>query len=361
MPLGQNVTVDSFTRLEDVASDWDELADELDASPFLRPGWIARWWKAFGRGRSEIIAVRVGGCVKAIMPVYQYRGALYSPTNWHTPSFGPLAAAEGPAFRLAQALFASHPRKVTLSFLDDEATSWFVKAALPAGYRVLSRPMQHSPYLSIRGSWGDFEHSLSKKLRTELRRRQKRLEELGDVKVEVSDGTVNLEGQLDDGYRIEGAGWKGERNTAIQSRLDTRRFYTDVARWAADRGWLRLAFLRIGGLAIAFDYCLEDNRRHYLLKTGYDPAYNKYGPGMLLRYHMLARVFGNGIASYEFLGGDSAWKRSWTNTFRTKLLLQAFASSPLGVAEFVAYKRGRQIAKRCLELFSRPGAHVIQG
>ena len=80
---------------------------------------------------------------------------------------------------------------------------------------------------------------------------------------------------------MEGSGWK--TRTAIASRPDTRRFYRDVARWAAGRGWLRLGFLRLDGRALAFDFCLEHAGTHYLLKTGFDPAFRAYGPGMLMR------------------------------------------------------------------------------
>jgi Acetyltransferase (GNAT) domain len=35
------------------------------------------------------------------------------------------------------------------------------------------------------------------------------------------------------------------------------RFYREVARWAAERGWFRLALFRLDGRTIALDLCLE--------------------------------------------------------------------------------------------------------
>ncbi|HKP88939.1 MAG TPA: GNAT family N-acetyltransferase, partial [Thermoleophilaceae bacterium] len=40
---------------------------------------------------------------------------------------------------------------------------------------------------------------------------------------------------------------------------------------AAEQGWLRLAFLRLDGRAIAFDMCLEHGGAFYVLKGGFDP------------------------------------------------------------------------------------------
>src|SRR5207247_10269646 len=68
--------------------------------------------------------------------------------------------------------------------------------------------------------------------------------------LEVVDGSERLDELLEEGFRVEASGWKSRAGTAIASRPDTRRFYTDVARWASDRGWLRLAFLRLGGRAL---------------------------------------------------------------------------------------------------------------
>ena len=37
---------------------------------------------------------------------------------------------------------------------------------------------------------------------------------------------------------MEALGWKGEADTAILSRPETRRFYEELARWASARGLL---------------------------------------------------------------------------------------------------------------------------
>jgi hypothetical protein len=70
-------------------------------------------------------------------------------------------------------------------------------------------------------------------------------------------------------HAIEASGWKGERGAAIISRPETRSFYTEVSRWAARNGWLRLAFLRLDGRALAFQCGLEDGGTHYFLKGGF--------------------------------------------------------------------------------------------
>jgi hypothetical protein len=70
--------------------------------------------------------------------------------------------------------------------------------------------------------------------------------------------------------------------TAIACDPDITRFYVTYALRAADRGWLRLHFLRAGSARVAFDYSLSFANRIFLLKLGYDPAFAPFSPSNLL-------------------------------------------------------------------------------
>src|SRR5205085_12112128 len=131
-----------------------------------------------------------------------------------------------------------------------------------------------------------------------------------------------------EGFRIEGSGWKSEQGTAILSRPETARFYEEIARWARERGWLRLGFLRVGGKAIAFQLVLDADGAFYYLKGGYDSEYAKAGPGQLITQRIVRLAFEQGRRSFEFLGSDESWKLDWTKTCRQRLLLHVLSRSP---------------------------------
>jgi len=331
--------------LEPLVADWERLAQDVKASPFLWPGWIAVWWRAFGAGRLQILTVHENGHLTGVLPLRKLRGALLSPTNSHTPQFGFLAATETARERLVHAAFAQEPRHLGLSYLDPHGgdASLVRAAADEARYRVFAESIPAAPYVATDGSWDSYEQGLRRKFRSEIRRRRRRLEEEGPLTLEVSDGTERLDELLEEGFRVEGSGWKETYGTSIRSSSATRRFYTEVAQWAAERGWLRLAFLRLSGRTLAFDYCLEYNRIHYLLKTGYDPAYGKFAPGMLIRHMMLARAFSGEIDTYDFLGVgfDFAWKREWSSTEQQRLFLHMFAPTALGLLDQAVFLGGR--------------------
>jgi CelD/BcsL family acetyltransferase involved in cellulose biosynthesis len=206
---------------------------------------------------------------------------------------------------------------------------------------VLSRVLERSPYIPVRTSFAQYQEQVPAKQRHDLARRRRRLEEQGEVRLEIRTD-VSPEA-LAEFVRLEESGWKAGDAVAEDTRA--RRFYTDVAAWAAQRGLLRIAFLRVGEQAIAADLAIETERRHYLLKTGYDPDYRRYGPGKLLRREMVEHAFTAGLDSYEFLGTDEPWKLEWTGHVRDRMAVQAFAPSLTGRFEHAVQAYGRPLAK----------------
>jgi CelD/BcsL family acetyltransferase involved in cellulose biosynthesis len=327
--------------------EWDELADRTGASPFLRPGWVGAWWRAFGRGELDVLAVRSAGRLTGVLPIAQAGRTLRSPTNTETPLFGFLAEDETSARELAEGMLYRHPTgRIDLFPVDpdDPGVRHVGEHAAACRRPVLLRPVLASPYISTDGSWQVYERSLEARRRSEIRRRRRRLEERGELVLAIHAGDENLDALLAEGLRLEASGWKAAHGTAINSGGATRRFYEEIANWSARRGWLRLAFLRLADRAIAFDLCIESHGAHYLLKTGYDPEFAPYGPGMILRHQMIQRAFAESIATYEFLGtaeGDNnRWKLDWTGQLRARARLQVFARSLTGRVDWAARKLG---------------------
>lgn len=335
------------------AAEWEELAERVGASPFARPGWVEAWAAAFGRGRLEPACVRrADGRLAALLALEASTGALRSPTNWHSPAGALLSESPAATRALFDDLVARGARRLALAFLDVDSADLLCEAA--RGARVLRRTLQRSPYVALSGSWEKYERARSPELRAELRRLARRLS--GRMRIDVDAGGTDLDARLEQGFAVEAAGWKGERGTAVRSRAATRRFYGEIARWAAARGWLRLAFLHVDGRPAAFDLCLEQGGVHYLLKTGYDPAFAALSPGKVLRHAMLERAFRAGLRSYELLGESEPWKLRWTSTTRARELVQVFRSSPAGLVDWTIQAYGRPLARRVRALARASGS-----
>ena len=348
--------------LERIRGDWEALADQLDAAPFLRPGWIAAWWRAFGDGRLEVLAARRGEDLLAVLPVVHRRGTTSSPSNWHTPAFGPLYAESSSGAAVLEELFTQRAHLVSISFLPsvEPHLNELCVAAKKAGYRVSVRVIQRSLAVVVSEEWSAFERSLSGNLRRDLGRCRRRLDELGSVTVDVTEGSAGLDARLAEAFALERSDWKDRRRTAIVSRPETASFYTEVARWAARRGALRLIFLRLSDRPIAFHLALEDGGVYFPLKGGFDPAFAAYSPGKLMIHATLERAFAVGLERYEFLGDNDDYKRRWATEECDTMLFQAFAPSLLGRANRAAFVYGRPLAKSALQtLRVRLGPHAV--
>ena len=348
------------TRIEPLAEEWEELADRTGACPFARPGWFAAWWRAFGAGRLAILTLRRADRLAGLLPLHRpaWRapafkteplplsarpGTLRATANWHLPRYEPLAEDEAVLAELARALLADRGPLVSLAMLDpaQPALAECRRAAQAAGYRVLPQRLPPSPYVDIDGDWTRYQRGLGGKLVADLRRRRRRLGESGSISVEVADGSERLDQLLAEGLALEPSGWKAARGSAIASRSETSRFYREVAGWAAERGWLRLAFLRLDRRPLAFQFGIEDNGMYSFLKGGYDPAYQRFAPGRLLAHAMIERAFSAGLQRFDFCGGDEPWKLDWTNTCRERIVLHAFAPTAAGRLEWAAVAHGR--------------------
>lgn len=338
--------------IDRAASSWDRLAGELGATPFDRPGWLRAWWDAFGQGVPELhTAEAADGELSALLLTRRAGARRTSSTNWHSISSGLLARDAAAAAALGARLVADRPPRLTLQFLDEAGpvTEGLVEGLSRAGYEVRARPLEQPPFLALSGAYADFERTLGKNLRGDVRRRRRRLDEAGEVVLDLRDGTEGLDALLDEGFAIEGSGWKTAAGTAIVSRPETARFYRRLAHWAAGSGWLSLAFLRLDGTAIAFHLNLVHDGVLYHLKGGFDPAFERFSPGKLLHAAMIEDAFARGLRRYEFLGSDEPYKLKWSTGERRLVTVEAFAPTLAGRAHGLAHRHLRPLAARAVE------------
>lgn len=350
--------VEGFRIVDDIEmllDAWRDLEERAAPNPWLSAGWIGPWWRAFGKGRLQIAILGSDARLRALLPLERRAGAMRSTANWHTPEFGILAEDRDAAADLAHALFRSGPRSISLYFVAEKTGHLDAcrVAARAGGYATTSRVLERSPYIDTSGDWSAYEDTLARKMRNEMRRRSRKLEERDEVAFEVSDGKDGLDALLEEGFRVEAAGWKGRAGSAISASPETLRFYTEVAHWAAEVGILRLGFIRCGSRAIAFDLAIESGGVHYLLKTGIDPDFAAFGPGMLIRRAMIERAFRADVHTYDFLGRDDPWKMQWTRATHERLLFQAFRPGFAGSLDGAAWRYGRPALKTVLAKVKR--------
>jgi CelD/BcsL family acetyltransferase involved in cellulose biosynthesis len=348
---GSAPALERHRDLRAIVSEWDELVERTASPAFMRPGWMAIWAQRFAPGRLEVVAVREGGRLTALVPMVRGRlSAFASASGAESLGFEPVSDGARSAAALAAGLLEEGPAEVRIQFIDRSGRFYtaLADAAEQRRYRMLTRPLRESPYVELKGTWDEYESALGGETRRQTRKKARRLEAEGGVALEVLDGVDGLEGALDEGFRLEGSAWKAERDSAILSDPVREAYYRDVARWAAGEGILRLAFLRAGGERIAFNYCVEERGVHYAFKTGYDPRYSRFSPGIVLASMMIRRAFELGLERYEFMGKSERWKASLASGFTEAVECFCFGPSPAGRLHRFSREVARPAARRLL-------------
>ena len=198
---------------------------------------------------------------------------------------------------------------------------------------VVCRPAPGCPWIPLDRGWGEAEPPLDAGRRSDLRRAQRRAEQIGPVSCQVlSPAPHELESLLDDAFRVEAAGWKGRQGTALVSNARQGAFYRRYAAAASEQGILRLCFLRIGDRIAAVQLGLESEDSFWLLKIGYDEAFARCSPGMLLLRDTVRYAASRGLGSYELLGAPEPWIRPWTDHVRPCVSIRAYPIDARGLA-----------------------------
>lgn len=324
-----------FDTVEPIADAWDALADAVGSTPFVRSGWTRCWLAAFGASGLIVYTVWRDDQLAALAPLMVHGSGLHSPTNAHTPVWGILARDVLAVESLVDAIVADGPSTITFCQFDIDATASIVasKALEDHGYRCRRDSTMRSPYSNVSLPWEHFKQRLSSRRRSQLRRYERRLGDGGAITYEDADGRTDLDGLLADGFRIEASGWKGRQGTAIVSQPATSAFYNDVAHWAVSEGMLRLAFLRIAGRPVAFEYLLDHRATVYYLKAGYDDLYARWSPSTLRMQHTLHSATTEADTHlFEWLGHDDAYKLEWADGVRERADVRWFAPTVRGGA-----------------------------
>lgn len=324
--------INDFEQFKEIEFEWNELlADTNYNVPFLRHEWFVNWWNHFGAGHQlVIIAARQAGKLVFAMPLMEKHLFLFgsrfvvlqSQTNSHSFRYAFLLkqGATGILEKVWDYL-RKRPRPWHLLIMQEmpvDAVSHdsLLQAADQHSHHIGLWSKGMSPYLALDGDWNSYLASLNKKFRSNLKRRRKKLAEVGAVSFDCQTFGDQVDNVLRQGLALEQKGWKGENGSAIACSPKLVSFYSNLARISAEKGWLRLSTLNIDQAPIAFDFGLEYNSQRFCMKIAYDPEHHKSSPGQLLAADILTYCFEHNLREVDFLGTATKQKLDWTRRSR---------------------------------------------
>lgn len=324
---------DSFAAL---ASEWDALLP-ADSTPFDLHCWYLAWWRAFG-GPLElaVCTVRREGELVAAFPLGREGRRITALANSHSPVFRPLARDEEAMEELIVAAIGSQSAASSLIGVPalDPSLAALQDGARKAGAMPLVEPSYSSPIVATDGDFDAWRKQSKSRWGAPLERFRRKMGRDYEAGFEIVVAPTDLDAELEDGFRVEGSGWKGSAGTAIVSTPETESFYWELGREFGRRDALRLSRIVLDGRTVAFDFCILHRNRLYLLKTGFDEEFRRLAPGLVMRLSIVERCFEMGLDTHELLGSESEWKNKFATTKRDHVTLRAYPRRPVGLAQY---------------------------
>ena len=218
--------------------------------------------------------------------------------------------------------------------IEIEASRWqTLISKLSARHRVMHRSRGHDVgVVDVLHDWDAYQRSWSRNHRSSLKRTRNKLNAEGEVevrRVRTPDNTA-LESLLDQCFAIEDRSWKGSQGTSILRSAGLREYFQQEAKLMRDAGMLDLWLLVLNGEPIAFEYCHFAKGVCLSHKISFDPRWDKFSPGRLLRYFQLEQYHQDPHCNaLDTLGVLCEAKAKWiTRRYRSSRLYVAIGGVP---------------------------------
>lgn len=299
----------------ELKAEWtDLLAESTPRSIFLTPQWQSLWWRNFSEGRGlRVLAVRsaeeklLGLCSLVESDgtleflggrdLCDHLDVLCAPGHEETVAGGLLG-------QIAEGL--SGIREVDLHFVpgDSRMISPLKEAAEGSGWRVAIREEETSPFIPLPATWDDYLAGLGGKDRHELRRKMRRAETSGELRMRDST-PARLREDMETFLRLHALS-APEKSQFMDARM--RDFFGQVGETLMAEGWLRLTILDLDGTPAAALLSFDYDDATLVYNSGYDPALSAASPGIALFGYSIRAAIQEGRRAFDFLRGNETYK-----------------------------------------------------
>ncbi len=159
----------------------------------------------------------------------------------------------------------------------------------------------------------EFKQLLSKNLLKNLKRRLKKLQELGEVTIEKFNNCSSREwAQLvEDCSDIESQSWlfsDADGKTRIKGK---EAFWKEYLESNDAQRRVSIWLVRLNGYPISFTLAIDSGSCRYSISCQYNAQFKKYGVGLMADYAMLQDSIHMGIKTVNLGDGDAEYKDRW--------------------------------------------------
>jgi CelD/BcsL family acetyltransferase involved in cellulose biosynthesis len=352
--------------LETYRAPWEELLARTPQSGFFDTyEWLNTWLEFFWRERAiAFLFVYRDGSPVALLPLLMdelgeiwCRHTLALPVNSHATRAGLIGEIAAADVLDAICRHLWETRQTVHLGLKSMATGSHLLPVLEEVARVRrlkihARLAPKCPVVRLNGNWKAYLASRSKHIRSEIRRKRRKIERAGAVQWRIVASAEDSRAAMDDILHIEQRSWKeanGSSLTAVRGLAD---FYNTLSLRCAERGWLSHYLLYLDHVPVAHMVGMIYRDEYYALKTSFDERYRGLSPGAVLAAYALEQAFAQRLRVFDFLGVPSRWKDELANDVRGHVSWCLFEGAHYRCRMCACYhERMKPVFKSCLPSF----------
>jgi CelD/BcsL family acetyltransferase involved in cellulose biosynthesis len=305
-------------------NEWDALLQKSCTHvPFLRYGYLRRWWQYKGgnewpNAELQIISARKDGQLIGIAPFFssQYEGhkkllllgsieisdyldLIYDP-KYSGEFFNQLFAfLAGDDFSDIQdiLLFNVPENALTRAFIEKESQNH--------GWKMTAEQAYHTPIIHLADDWEAYLTGIDKKQRHEIRRKLRRAaEDPQEIRWYIVNDQEKLDQEIDSFFDLMVFDYE-KKNFLTDTMRDQIR---SIIHWAFNEKILQLSFMTIAGNKAAAYLCFDFQDRIWVYNSGFDPQFREFSPGWILLSYLIQHAIESGKKTFDFMRGDEDYK-----------------------------------------------------
>lgn len=327
----------SPAQLEAISVQWRELlATSSRANTFLTPEWLLSWWGGYEpAAQLQCLTAAARGQLVGIAPMMlsiERRHGLpvrclrfMGDGTFETDHMGFITTDTGGA-AIQRALldellrldwdiaeFAQVPESSSLIRTLHE---WCGSHRLMFHTQAAACPVRHVP-----DSFDALLASMPSRFRTTIRSTRRKLAAAYTVEFGLHAATTEFGVALQTLFDNHESRWRAKGQSGVFVNPKRRKFYELLTRSLHERGALRFFYLKLDGRIVAQEYCFAYGRTVYLLQEGFDYEMAHLNLGNALRSYVFEYLIENKYENYDFLGGLSRHKQTWSDSAPNDLSL----------------------------------------
>ncbi len=337
-----------------LAEDWNDfLATTRANSVFLTWEYLANWWKAYGEHYEllAIVARNASDELIGIAPLMTGRGHTFPRNSFrHLTFIGGLgdSLAEYQDFLVEpgfeQEFVATIIRLLLTDLIDDWDLISFplmreTSSTLPAlvqnlpqhGSHVVQFSSRPAPYIELPDSWEAFIRSKSKNFKKQFQNQWNRLHKRHELEWLEAGTDLDVKSALDVVSELNKSRWGSKGDTFKSKQFNE--FHERLATSFAEKEWLYLRLLKIDGMYAAARYDFVYDGKLWNYQNGWLPELGHLSLGKMMIGDCVKWCIDHGYREYDFLAGETAYKKSWATHVRHLITIEvANPSKPKSLA-----------------------------